>query len=218
MVLWWGPDRVRDDVWVGSIIGGIGMGLDGEVAGVGGGAESCFIELTRGYRAVVDVADYEVLAGYKWRVLVQARGCYAVRHAGKRMVYMHREIMDCPAGLCCDHINHDGLDNRRANLRLASYSQNTANQRPRAGCSSAYKGVTLDYHARKWKAQIMHNRQGIHIGVYDFEIDAAIAYDDVAIDLFGEFACLNFNCRPEIRQWLEESYLFATVELDRVGG
>ncbi len=218
MVLWWGPDRVRDDVWVGSIIGGIGMGLDGEVAGVGGGAESCFIELTRGYRAVVDVADYGVLAGYKWRVQEKPGGCYAIATVAGRTVRMHRVIMDCPADMCCDHINHDGLDNRRANLRVCSHAQNAQNQRPRAGGSSVYKGVSLDCETRKWHAQIMHKGQNIHIGYYDYAADAAIAYDDVAIDLFGEFACLNFNCRPEIRQWLEESYLFATVELDRVGG
>jgi hypothetical protein len=108
----------------------------------------------------------------------------------------------------CDHINHNGLDNRRANLRLCTPQQNSFNQRPRRNSTSIYKGVSWNSEVRKWKAEIKHNGRTISIGYFEKEQDAAIAYDDYAAELFGEFAWLNHRHRPEIRQWLNETHLF----------
>ena len=124
---------------------------------------------------------------------------------------MHRQILNAPADLCCDHKNHNGLDNRKANLRLCTVAQNNYNKRPLPNKTSKYKGVFWCSEAKKWRAEIRQNDQRIHIGYYDYEQDAAIAYDDYAIDLFGEFAYLNNNHRPEIQRWLAESYLFEPV-------
>ena len=107
----------------------------------------------------------------------------------------------------CDHINHNGLDNRKANLRLCTPQQNACNRRPLER-TSKYKGVSWDQYISRWRADIEHNGRHICIGCFDYEQDAAIAYDDYAIDLFGEFAWLNCAHRPEIYQWLMETKLF----------
>jgi len=166
------------------------------------------IPLTQGYYALVDADDYEQLSQYKWHVKVKSSGPYAYRTRGRKQIPMHRQILNAPPGLYCDHINHNGLDNRRCNLRLCTPQQNSFNRRPllrKASCrkrTSKYKGVHWDRQKRKWRAMIRHNGRLIHIGCFDNELDAVIAYDDYAIELFGEFAYLNCHHRPEIRLWL----------------
>lgn len=166
------------------------------------------IPLTQGHFAILDADDYEHLNRYKWHVTKNGRTFYAIRTQHGKNIKMHREILNAPPTMHCDHINHNGLDNRKANLRLCTPQQNSFNKRPRPGCTSKYKGVYWSYGKKKWGAEIEHNGQKIHIGYYDYEPDAAIAYDDYAIELFGEFAWLNHAHRPEIRQWLNETRLF----------
>ncbi|MFA5783567.1 MAG: AP2 domain-containing protein [Phycisphaerae bacterium] len=171
----------------------------------------CRIALTQGYFAIVDADDYEQLNKYKWHVRVDrtptSRG-YAYRSEGKTKIAMHRQILNAPQQLYCDHINHDGLDNRRANLRLCTPQQNACNRKPLER-TSKYKGVYRSRGNKKWRAEIRNNGRKIHIGYYYYEKDAAIAYDDWAIELFGEFAYLNFPYRPEIEHWLAQTRLFA---------
>lgn len=170
-------------------------------------SETCRIALTQGYFTIVDADDYERLNKYKWHVKVKRTGCYAYRSEGKTKIAMHRQILNAPQQLQCDHINHDGLDNRRANLRLCTPQQNACNRKPLER-TSKYKGVYWSRGNKKWRAEIRNNGRKIHIGYYYYEMDAAIAYDDVAIELFGEFAYLNFPYRPEIEQWLAQTRLF----------
>jgi len=88
------------------------------------------IPLTQGKFAIVDAEDYERIAGYKWFAARFERGFYALR-TGKdnkgrqRNVRMHREILGEPKGKIIDHINHNGLDNRRANIRVVTRQQNS---------------------------------------------------------------------------------------------
>jgi hypothetical protein len=124
---------------------------------------------------------------------------------------MHREILNASDGMECDHINHNGLDNRKVNLRLCTHQQNCFNKKPQPNNTSKYKGVAWNDESKKWQASIMHNGRKIHIGYYDYEADAAIAYDDYAAELFGEFAYLNHTHRPEIKQWLQQTRLFEVV-------
>lgn len=169
------------------------------------------IPLTQGKFAIVDEADYDELSAHRWHLHQCGSGLYAARCAGGRLILMHRQILNAPAGMLCDHKNHDGLDNRRSNLRLCTPAQNQHNSRPQINCRSAYKGVSWNRQAKKWQARIGRNGQTIFIGYYDYEQDAAIAYDDMAAELFGEFACLNCSYfRPEIQRWLEETRLFET--------
>ena len=160
------------------------------------------IPLTQGKYTIVDVEDYEKLAKYKWFAVRSERGYYAVRMTkakkGSRVrqkgVRMHRAIMGVPEGKIMDHINHNGLDNRRANLRVATRRENTWNKRKQRGnCSSKYKGVTWLKSMGKWQARIVCKGRAIFLGYFDDEKAAERAYDAKAAELFGEYAVLNFR-------------------------
>jgi hypothetical protein len=98
--------------------------------------------------------------------------------------------MNAPTGIEVDHRNHNGLDNRRSNLRLATGHQNQGNRRPQGG-SPRFKGVYLS--RSKWVAQIRFGGSKRYLGRFTVEEDAARAYDAAARLIFGEFACTNFN-------------------------
>lgn len=155
------------------------------------------IPLTRGYVALVDAADYEWLASFKWCASVSKRSAlvYAVRGVGgrakPRLLGMHRMILGDPDGSLVDHANGNTLDNRRCNLRLATRGQNNANRRS-AGCAAGYRGVVAGPTPGTWAA-----RADRHIGIFDSAEDAALAFDFVARRTYGEFAVLNFPDRVE---------------------
>jgi hypothetical protein len=159
------------------------------------------IPLTQGQFAIVDDEDYERLNKYKWFVAKIERRFYAHRKrkstdvgCGRCNVKMHRQILEVPAGKFIDHINHNGLDNRRANLRIVTKEQNSWNQRKKLGnCSSQYKGVSRLKRNGRWLAKIIYKRKNICIGYFDDEVLAAKAYDAKARELFGEYAALNFG-------------------------
>lgn len=90
-----------------------------------------------------------------------------------------------------DHKDHDGLNNQRLNLRDATRSQNHANQQPQIKGSSRFKGVYWHKMGRKWLAQIVIKGHRHYLGLYVLEEDAARAYDQAALEAFGEYACLN---------------------------
>jgi hypothetical protein len=160
------------------------------------------IRLTQGKFAIVDPGDYDKLAKYKWFAVRSERGYYAVRMTKAKKgsgvkqkgVRMHRAIVGVPEGKIIDHIDHNGLDNRRANLRVATRRQNTWNKRKQRGkCSSKYKGVTWLKSEARWQARISCKGRSIFIGYFDDEKAAARAYDAKAAELFGEYAALNFG-------------------------
>ena len=152
------------------------------------------IPLTQGKFAIVDAENYEQLSKYRWYAVKSRRTYYAIRSVKRSRVQirMHRMLLNAPPGLLVDHINNNGLDNRRSYLRLCTRAQNALNQRPRRGTSSRYKGVGWDKSKKKFRASITHHYKRIHLGYFDDEIDAAKAYDKKAKELFGEFAYLNF--------------------------
>lgn len=155
------------------------------------------IPLTQGFFALVDGKNYEWLSQWKWYVQKAKNTIYATRceksDSGKWVVIgMHREILGLSSGdkKYTDHKNHCGLDNRETNIRICSPSQNQHNCQKRLDNTSGYKGVMK---ARsKWAAAIRNKRKSIHIGHYANKIEAAMAYDKKAKELFGEFACTNF--------------------------
>ena len=159
------------------------------------------IPLTQGKFAIVDAEDYDRLSRYKWHAR-KDRDKYRARRSiwrnGKgATILMHREILHVPEGIKINHINHNGLDNRKVNLRLSTQAQSAFDQRPQEKRTSSFKGVCRETDSKKWRADIKYNRKRHHIGAFDNEKDAAEAYDAKAIELFGEFAHLNF---PEDRQ------------------
>lgn len=152
------------------------------------------IPLTKGCVAIVDDADYETLAAHRW-LACNRRGVpvYAGRDVGGRRLLMHRVILAAPSGFEVDHINGDGFDNRRQNLRLATRSQNARNIGSRRGASSQYVGVSYDRRSGRWASQISVNYKNHHLGYFDNEREAALAYDRAARAMHGAFARPNFQ-------------------------
>lgn len=139
--------------------------------------------------AIVDVEDAEAVSQRYWRPHVSEANLYA-KGGG---VLLHRFILGLPPhNPRVDHIDGDGLNNRRENLRLATPAQNSANMRARPGSLSGFKGVTWSKNAKRWRAKIRANGRHRHLGYFTSEEEAARAYDDAARELHGEFACVNF--------------------------
>ena len=156
------------------------------------------IRLSRGENTIVDQDDFEKLKEYKWHVADNGRNQYAIRTAqrgNKRCrCAMHRVISQAPEGLFVDHINHNGLDNRRGNLRIVTAKQNSWNTRlGRGQGASKYKGVGWDKEKRKWRASIYIDNKLRHLGCFEDEKEAAAAYDTSAKEHRGEYAFLNFS-------------------------
>jgi hypothetical protein len=159
------------------------------------------IPLTRGLRAIVSPEDYERLAEFKWHSARHGRTIYAQHgtgsaKAGRRrgyLVMMHREVMGVVDERYVDHRNHNGLDNRRTNLRIATWEENCWNKRkPNKNSSSIYKGIMWNKRRSTWEVMIGYKGKKIFIGYFDDEVEAARAYDAKAKELYGEFAELNF--------------------------
>ncbi len=147
------------------------------------------IPLSHGQYALVDASDYEWLSQYKW--YAGADG-YAIRTEKGKRIFMHRQIMDPREGMLVDHIDRNQANNCRANLRLCTRSQNMRNRGKPASTSSRFKGVSLHKRSGKWHAYITFKRVRIWLGSFLDEVEAARAYDAKAVELFGEFARLNF--------------------------
>ncbi len=152
------------------------------------------IPLTQGMIAIVDDEDYEMLARHRWhyRKPDTTTGRAGRRLGPHKQILMHQEIMGKKAGYEIDHINHNGLDNRRSNLRFCTPSQNHWNQRSRCG-TSKYKGVSWKASRKKWTAQIYGDHKTFYLGLFVSEEDAARSYDRAARERFGEFAYCNFR-------------------------
>ena len=152
------------------------------------------IALAQGKYAIVDPEDYERLSKYKWRVCFSRYTYYAQRavRVGKKWtsVMMHREIIKVGDDMVVDHINHNGLDNRKANLRAATIAQNAWNRRR---SKSRFMGMRWDKQMRRWQVVVSHQGKREHIGYFDDKIKAARAYDRAARKYHGEFAVLNFK-------------------------
>jgi hypothetical protein len=151
------------------------------------------IPLSRGFVTIVDDEDYGELSKHKWTY--DGNG-YAVRYArtpdGRRArKSMSRQIMGDPVGFWVDHINSDTLDNRRNNLRICTPAENCRNRAVTKRKKGFPKGVNK--RGSRFQAQIRSEGQAIYLGMYRTAEEAACAYDKKALELFGEYARINFT-------------------------
>ncbi len=148
---------------------------------------------------LVDDGDFELLSQWKWHIVEDKWNVYACRTArpSHKHILMHRQIMCCPKGKLIDHVDHDGLNNQRSNLRICTSSQNQMNSKKQADRTSKFKGVTLRNKPTPWLAGCKKDGKRHNLGHFKTEIEAAKAYDKKAKELFGEFARLNFPSEGE---------------------
>jgi len=156
--------------------------------------ECVLIPLTKGMFARVDAEDAELVLAFKWCAAPGTRTTYAARafrreDGSQTTQSMHRLLTGFEV---TDHINGDGLDNRRSNLREATYSQNNRNARMRSHNTSGFKGVSWCKRSGKWRANIFVDGKQLHLGLHARLEDAARSYDAAARTHFGSFATLNF--------------------------
>lgn len=161
------------------------------------------VPLSQGKTALIDDEDYERVVLHKWccdRNGYVVRKIFVSRDGKKqpRKIMLHRFILNAPPGMDVDHINHDLLDNRRSNIRLATRSQNSANRPSKSGSSSRYKGVVWHERVNPWRAKIAVNGKQQHLGYFATEEEAAHAYDKAAYAAWGEFAHLNFGNQQSV--------------------
>ena len=146
------------------------------------------IQLTRGQVALVDDEDFEYLNQWLWTAQPNGSNYYALRY---KHIWMHRVIMKTPKGMYTDHINHNGLDNRKANLRICSRSQNLRNQKLSKNNTSGYKGVHWKKNQRKWLSKISLNGTQLVLGLFTAKKEAAKVYNEAAKKYYGAFAYQN---------------------------
>jgi len=160
---------------------------------------------------IVDPEDYEHLSKFNWHV-VEGKGTYYAVRVGRKSekrkgknIWMHRVILNPDEDQICDHINHNGLDNRKANLRPVTHSQNMQNRPKRkTKCHSKYKGVSFRKRQNKWVADIQVDGKPRFLGYFNEEIDAARAYDSAAKKYHGQYATLNFTGKKSLMSLLRK--------------
>lgn len=160
------------------------------------------IPLNNGRFTKVSPEDYEWLSQFKWyeHQGYVKRGNYQKGVGKKPQIQMHREILNPPEHLEVDHINRDGLDNRRSNLRTATRMQNTHNTGPRKRGNSKYKGVCYlakGNHQKRWRVQFNHGGKRLYSDCFATELEAAQAYNKAAKKFLGEGSYAFLNDVPE---------------------
>lgn len=149
------------------------------------------LQLRNGMIALVDLEDFDFLNQWSWTARPSGKHYYAQRkrwvNGKKKYIKMHRLIMNAPDNMVVDHINRNTLDCRKSNMRLCTIAQNNCNRK--ASGKSKYLGVSIKNN--KPIAQIKHNNKVYHLGTFESEESAALAYNEAALKYHGEFANLN---------------------------
>ena len=154
-----------------------------------------FVELSNGRaEAVVDLADLHLVSGQRWFAICPGRVTYAVASSIQcakqraRTLLMHRVILGNPDARNIDHIDGNGLNNRKANLRTATHSENQCNRPAPSNNTSGFKGVSFEARRNKWRAEITKSGRNIHLGYFAEKQLAVAAWTAAAADHHGEYA------------------------------
>ena len=134
-------------------------------------------------RTLIDLDDVGKVKNYRWGLTDRDKYVEMRRPRTK----LHRFIMDCPDDMVVDHINGDGLDNRKSNLRICTQAENTRNHSKPCNNTSGYIGVSYGEPYGKWHAYITYNGRRITLGYYDTIVEAAEARRQAEIEYFGEY-------------------------------
>jgi hypothetical protein len=173
--------------------------------------------------ALIDTEDYDRVRKIKWYPHLVGHTIYAratnLYYIPKHHAKLHALVMRAEPGQIIDHINGDTLDNRKQNLRFVSAAENSRNSRRQtfAGKTSKFKGVHWDTSRNRWVAVIAFEGVRSALGVYSDEIEAAKAYDEAAMRLFGEFARTNADMNLYEIDGITSGELVPTVQLKRFG-
>ena len=157
------------------------------------------IKLTQGKVALIDDADFELVSKYKWHAHFDGYNWYArtnpIQEGKRSLLLMHRLILGLERGdkRQGEHIHHNGLDNRRKEIRICNHQQNHFNRKSNKNTTSHFKGVHWHSKIGKWIAQFKKKKSVHYLGCWELEEVAALAYDIAATREFGEFANCNFN-------------------------
>lgn len=145
-----------------------------------------WVPLTQGKFTLIDESDMGVLGARKWHAIKNKNRFYAVSSKPK-FTQLHRAILDAKRGELVNHINGDGLDNRRSNIRVCTAGGNAHNQKLHSNNTSGFKGVQFSKSKQRWFSIIAQKI----CGYFRNPVDAALAYDRAAIEMFGDFAMTN---------------------------
>lgn len=158
------------------------------------------IRISSGHYAIVDDIDYPLVSKYTWTLSKSGNRLYAIttkrrtpiKYSKRDTIYLHRLIMNVSGWHnCVDHINGDGLDCRRSNIRLCTRGQNAMNLKIRVDNSSGYKGVYFNQQRKKYAAQIQIDKKTKFLGLFHTKEEAAEKYNEYALMYYGEFSSIN---------------------------
>lgn len=156
-----------------------------------GDAEAIELCIAGGRVVLLSEEDVGLVSKYHWYGVPSKKTVYArYQDAARKVTLMHRLILGADPGQIVDHINGNGLDNRRDNLRLVTAAQNSHNRRPHGAIP--FKGVTWAKGRTRYRAELAVSERRIGLGSYATAEEAARAYDAAALAHFGEYAWLNF--------------------------
>tara|TARA_R110000787_G_scaffold42047_3_gene103398 strand:+ start:423 stop:920 length:498 start_codon:yes stop_codon:yes gene_type:complete len=146
-----------------------------------------YVPLTQGYEAIIDAADAPLVEGHNWNAHKNGNTVYAKRRSGAGVFLLHRVIMEAPCQLSVDHIDGDGLNNMRCNMRLATHAQNMKNRRINCNSTSGFKGIYFNKQSGKWMARIRFNEKSNYLGLFALPEEAYAAYCAASKKYHGEF-------------------------------
>jgi len=142
----------------------------------------------RGFTVLIDERDMRVLSGFNWGIQTRSGISYAIAGKNGKCVLMHRLIMRAPVGSMIDHINGNGLDNRRENLRFCTHAQNMANRKTHINNKTGHPGVIANSgRGKPWRVRLQLNGVKLSLGQFETKEEAIAARIDAEIKFFREF-------------------------------